>query len=347
MPPRPRTSKAPQIGPDARVLVLHGKDAFLRAMYLDRLRESLAQAGIEADVIRFDGLSDSLADVLDECRSFGLMQQHKVIVVDNADEMLKDRDDDSPARKGALRPRDVVQRYVENPVDSATLVLRADKWNRGKLDKAIEKVGGVIKCDALAPQEAAAWAVGRAKKRYECVLEREAAAALVEKLGSDLGRIDTEVAKLSAAAGPGEPITLGLVHEMVGFTREETVWQIQDLVLQADPETVLSKLNDLLTVSRVPPILVRYALEDLARKLHGVAAGFAAGASQAALDANLKLWGSTKMRILSIARRVDPAHLADLLRETVEADYAAKSGGSRHEVRALERLAVRFASVLN
>ena len=315
-------------------------------MYLDRLRESIAQAGIEADVIRFDAQTAKLADVLDECRSFGLMQQHKIVVVDNADEMLKDGDD-APRGKGALRPRDVVQRYVEAPVESATLVLRAERWNKGKLDKAVEKVGAVVKCEALAPQDAAAWAVGRAKKRYECVLEREAAAALVEKLGSDLGRIDTEVAKLSAAAGPGEPISLGLVHEMVGFSREETVWQIQDLVLQADPETVLSKLDDLLTISRVPPILARFALVDLARKLHGVGAGFAGGASQAALDANLKLWGSSKMKILSIARRAEPAKLADLLREAVEADFAAKSGGTRDEARALERLAVRFASVIN
>ena len=346
---RASRAKPARLGPDSRVVVLHGKDAFLRAMYLDQLREAFASAGVDADVIRFDGATAPLADVLDECRSFGLMQQHKLVVVDNADELLKDRTDDetSPRAKGSLRPRDSVQRYADSPCDSATLVLRAEKWNRGKLDKAVESVGAVIKCEPPPPADAAAWAVARAKKRHDHVLEPAAAAALVDKLGSDLGRIDTELAKLSSGVGPGVPISLAIVHEMVGFTREETVWQIQDLILLSDPETILAKLNDLLTVSRVPPILARFAIVDLARKLHGVAAGFASGAPQAALDSNLKLWGSTKARILSIARKADPEHLADLLREAVDADLAAKSGGTTNEIRALERLSLRFASVLN
>ncbi len=341
-----RSSNTPtRIDPDDRVVVLHGKDAFLRGMYLDQLRDALAGAGVEADTIRFDGASAELAEVLDECRSFGLMQQHKLVVVDKADELLKDRDDE-PRGKGAARPRDAVQRYAEHPSDSATLVLRAERWNRGKLDKAIEKVGAVIKCEPPPPAKAADWAVGRARKRYERDLARDAAAALVEKLGPDLGKIDTEVAKLSAAVAPGEPIGLSLVHEMVGFTREEQVWQIQELILSGDREVVLSKLHELLTVSRVPPILCRYAMVDLARKVHGVAAGFATGASQSVLDSNLRLWGGSKARVVGAARRSDPGPLADLLREAVEADLAAKSGGTTDEVRAIERLAVRFASVL-
>ena len=349
MPPR-SAPKPHRIGTEDRVIVLHGKDAFLRAMYLDQLRDALAGAGVEADVIRFDASSASLADVLDECRSFGLMQQHKVIVVDRADEMLKDSEDDGGGAgrgKGSMRPRDLVQRYVEAPVDSATLVLRAERWNRGKLDKAIEKVGKVIKCEPPRPADAARWAVGRAKKRYERVLEADAAGALIDKLGCDLGKIDTEVAKLSAAVATGEPISLAIVHEMVGFSREETVWQIQDLMLQADLETVLAKLDELITVSKVPPILARFAMIDLARKLHGVGAGFASGAPQASLDSNLKLWGPAKARIIAVARRADPGRLADLLREAVEADHAATSGGTTNEVRSIERLAVRFASVLN
>jgi DNA polymerase-3 subunit delta len=275
------------------------------------------------------------------------MQQHKIVVVDDADEMLKDReDDDRGGGRSSLRPRDLVQRYAEAPCDSATLVLRAEKWNKGKLDKAVERVGVVIKCDAPSPAEAAAWCVARARKAHDHALERDAASALVDKIGPDLGRLDGELAKLSAAVGVQRPITLAIVHELVGFTREETVWQIQDLVLQSDPETVLGKIRDLVTVSRVPPLLCRFALIDLARKLHGSAAGFASGASQAVLDANLKLWGPAKARILSIARRADPARLAELLRESVDADHAAKSGGSSDEVRDLERLAVRFASVL-
>lgn len=333
-----------RIGPEARIVVLHGKDAFLRSVHLDQLRQALIDAGHEPDVIRFDGRTAAIADVLDECRSFGLMQQHKIVVVDGAEEALKDSDD-APRTKGAtLRPRDLVQRYAEAPSDSATLVLRAERWNRGKLDKAINSVGIIVKCDAPNSAQAQAWAIARARKRYQRELDRDAAGALVEKLGCDLGRIDTEIAKLSTAAGENESITLTAVHEMVGFTREETVWQIQNLILSADTETVLAKLRDLLIVSRVPDVLVRFAMIDLARKLHGVAAGFASGEPMASLDANLKLW-NVKDRVVSIARRADPEQLARLLGDTIEADRAAKTS-SVDPGRSLERLAVRFASAI-
>ena len=37
---------------------------------------------------------------------------------------------------------DMMERYAEHPSESATLVLRCSKWNAGKLDRLIEKVGG-------------------------------------------------------------------------------------------------------------------------------------------------------------------------------------------------------------
>jgi DNA polymerase-3 subunit delta len=225
-------------------------------------------------VIRFDGAATPLADILDECRSFGLLQQHKIVVVDQADQLLKDKED-APARQP--RARDLVQAYAEAPCESATLVLRAETWHRGKIDKAIAKVGAVIKCEPPNPARAADWAVARAAKRHGATLERPAAAALIEQTGPALGRIDAELAKLATAAGPGAPITVALVNELVGFSREQTVWHIQETVLRADPERILRELGELLTVSRVPEILVRYALSDLARKVHAATAGRAGG----------------------------------------------------------------------
>ena len=324
---------------DARILILHGKDEFLRSMHTDAVRAALTERGLDPDLVRYDGASASLADILDECRSPGLLAGHKIIVVDNAEDLVADRAGSSS------RPRDLLQRYAESPCDSATLILRAETWRPGNLDKAVAEVGAVIKCDAPSEDTAAIWAVERAKKRHEATLPKDAARTLVALTGSALGRIDAELGKLAAAAGKSGQITIDLIHEFVGVSREETVWQIQELALAGNVGALLEKITELIDISRQPPLLCRYALVDLARKLHAASAGLAVGTPPAALEKGLRLWGPSKFAVLEAARRVPPDRLAGLLHEAVDADIAGKTGQG-DEIRGLERLAVRFASVV-
>jgi DNA polymerase-3 subunit delta len=326
-------------GAEARILILHGKDEFLRAMHTDAVKAALAERGIDADVVRYDGASASLADILDDCRSPGLLAGHKLVVVDNAEDLVADKAGSS------ARPRDLLQRYAESPSDDATLILRAETWRPGNLDKAVEAVGAVIKCEAPGESDAITWASRRAEKRHGARLSPDAARTLVALTGASLGRIDAELGKLAAAAGDTKEITIALVHEFVGLSREETVWQIQDLMLRGDVGAVLAKISELITVSRQPPLLCRFALVDLARKLHAASAGMAAGVPAGVLEKELRLWGPSKFAVLDAAKRVPPAGLAVVLREAIDADVAGKTGQG-DEVRGLERLVVRFASAV-
>ena len=68
-----------------RMLILHGKDRFRQDERLQALIAALTKqhgqaggGGGGTDTVRFDGQQGAriVADILDECRSFGLMQQH-------------------------------------------------------------------------------------------------------------------------------------------------------------------------------------------------------------------------------------------------------------------------------
>lgn len=315
-----------------RVVVLHGKESLLRSEYTALLKAALEEAHAEVDVIHFDGETAQVADVLDECRSFGLMQQHKLVIVDEADQFVKE---DS---------RPLIERYAQQPAEIATLVLRAQRWNKGKLDKLIEKVGLIVKCDTVTPGQAMSWAIKRCEKRHQTTIDRDAAALLVEKIGADLGRVDTELAKLASGTAPGEPITIGAVVELVGTSREDEIWGIQSTLLTNDPEAILGAIRDALEVSRHSPVLVSFACIDLAKKLHGASRGLRAGMNTWDLAKTLRIWGPSKDSILAAARRIEPDTASELLKAAVEADMAQKSGLGRPE-RALEMLAVKFASV--
>ena len=316
-----------------RIVLLIGPEIFLAGEFTAQLKEILLAAHGEIDTLHFDGATSQVADVLDECRSFGLMQQHKLVVVDNADQFVK------------ADNRPLIERYTQSPSETATLVLRGTKWNKGKLDDMIEKVGAIKACEELPPHLAIKWAVGRVQKRHGATIADEVAAELIDRTGCSFGRIDGELAKLAAAAGDTKVITLELVDELVGRRREEEVWGIQHVLLSGDAAASLTHLREMLDVSRHPPQLIGWALTDLCRKLHGASQGNALKMNPFAIAKALKLWGSSKDAILSAGARLSPDAARALYSAAIEADARGKSGLGEPEHQ-LERLTLQFASAM-
>jgi len=320
--------------PAWRIAIVHGKDAFLRLDVTAKIRKSLVEAQGEIDTFTFDGQSDALADVLDECRSFGLMQQHKLIIVDNADQLVKETS------------RPIIERYAANPCEDATLILRAQRWNTGKLDKLVAQVGVVCKCDGAKANEAIAWIGRNCQPRHSVKIDRAAAQLLVDRLGPDLGRIDSELGKLAVAAGAGS-ITPELVAQMVTLSRQADPWLIQSVLLTGNPNAILHQLR--ITLDNAPKdahIPVMFAYSELAKKLHGMAVAHEQHINPAEAARTLKLWGASKNALMAIAPGLKTSRTRALLQSCIMADQGLKSGlGEPHRV--LERLGLRFARLVH
>jgi len=325
------TEHAPR--PEHRFVVLVGKDPFLRDHDTGALLGALRAEMGAVERFRFDGADAAPADVLDECRSFGLMAPHKVVIVDNAESFVN------------ADSRPMLERYAHNPSDHATLVLRAASWHPGKLDKAIGRTGVVIKREALNEHDAAAWASRRASDFHGVELPARTAAAIVERLGTDLGRLDTELGKLATAAGEGAAITPELVESLVERTREEEVWAIQQNLLGGDAERTIAQLRIILgNTPRDNAVPAIFACSDLARKLVGACEGLRLDANPNQLGKELKLWYEKRDRVFSVARTINPATARRLFDMCVETDRLAKSSDADPRI-ALERLSVAFALV--
>ncbi|MDG1361692.1 MAG: DNA polymerase III subunit delta [Phycisphaerales bacterium] len=332
-------AKAPpksfKFDPAFRVILLKGKESYLHAQYLKMIERGLEESqGEAAERFDFEGSTTDLATLLDELRSYGLMQSHKLVVLDNADAFVKRESH----RRG-------LEAFVASAMDEATLVLRTTgDWRPGKLDKAILKVGAVVPCDPPSAATAISWCIGRAEKHHEATLGREAAGLLVERIGSSLARLDMEIAKLStAAAGDPPVIDLELVRTMVEPSREEQGWMIQSVILGGDAGAVVRTFRALKEISRVPDQVLSWAMVDLCRKLHEGARQFEAGGTDSSIGKSLRLWGPDARPVLATARRMGGRRAARLLDQAVGTDLALKSGGAQDASRTLEGLAVVLA----
>jgi DNA polymerase III delta subunit len=333
------SAKGTRTAPDAsmRIVVLTGKDSFLRVERSRQLQEALEAEHGSVDRFELDGASCSLSAVLDELRSYGLLSSHKLVVVDNAEAFL-----------GAEDRRRAMERYAEDPQRESTLMLRAGaRWNPGKFDKLVEAGGGaVLKCEAPGEQEAVRWCGVRAERRHGTQLAPGAAELLVEKIGTDLARLDSELGKLAAAAGEGKPVTRPLVAEFVGLSREEAAWELQSVLLREGPRAALEKLGELVRVSGVPDVMVGWSVADVLRKVHDAARLLAAGEQEFAVAKQLRLWGDSQSLVCRAARALGPRRAARLLDEAMRTDMRMKSGLSSDGVRTCEALVVKVSEGL-
>lgn len=339
-PDKPEEDKKP-LDAKCRIVLLHGDEGFLRSLFTTQLKVALEKEHGEesVEVMSFDGAATPAADILDECRSFGLIAAHKMIIVDQADQAVKE---DS---------RPLFERYAQNPASGATLVLRASKWHPGKLDEMIRAVGAVKECEMVTEDAAKAWALHRAKKNHNAELRPDAAAMLIDRIGPELGRIDSELGKLAAAGAIGKGkeaksvITTELVMQFVGTAREDDAWAVQGELLSGSAEANVRAVRQAIDVSRHAPTLVLFSIGELARKLHGASIGVRRGENPWALKGTLKLFGDTAEGILETAKRVNTSRARALLAECARADARSKSGLGDAELSS-ERLALRFAELL-
>ena len=190
------------------VYALVGGDAFLQ---LQKLREILADLPGDIQRVDLDGERAELAQVLDELRSFAMFGAGKVVVLRSADPFVS-------------KYRERLEEYVAQPSQSATLVMWLESLpSNQRIYKAIAKVGRIETCEP--PKDLARWVVQHAKDAHQMTIALDAAQLLVELVGDNLGRLDTELAKLAISSERGR-IEATDVSGAVAFQRERQMWDL-------------------------------------------------------------------------------------------------------------------------
>src|SRR5205823_2901492 len=143
------------------------------------------------------------------------------------------------------RFREQLEDYVAAPSDSGTLVLRLSSLPANqRIYKLIEKAGQVIKCEPPGEAGLMRWASEHAKNVHRVTLAPDAAKLLVEQVGADLGRLDTEIAKLAINAEGGK-VSLDMVSANVAFTREREMWDLTNALAVGNVAEALRRWKQL------------------------------------------------------------------------------------------------------
>lgn len=198
----------------------------------------------QADVTEVDGNTARWADINDELSTASLfdMGEKRSIVIRNADKFVSGH-----------RPE--IEAYLVKPGTAARLILLFDSLaSNTKVYKALNKSYVLVCCSGETGQKTGATAATRRKfmtgyiaPRHKTKMTASAADALVEMLGSDIGFLDTETAKLALYLQPGEKIEETLVRDIVAGWQGKTIWQITEAISSGNAAEALKQLDKLIS----------------------------------------------------------------------------------------------------
>lgn len=168
------------------VVLILGPEGFLARQAVERV---IAEHPA-LELTRYAGEGTETARVLDDVRTPTLFGGGRLVVVEDAGEMLR----------GAL---EAFAAYAERPTPGTVLVLVASGLDgRLKGAKQLKEAAHVVPCEPPRPWELPGWIRDRARDAYGLQMGDAAAGALRRLVGEDLGLLDAALARLREQIAP-------------------------------------------------------------------------------------------------------------------------------------------------
>ena len=193
--------------------------------FIDQITAALMGTVVDEMARDFDttvvyGKETTVNQIVEAAKRFPMMGAHQLIVVKEAQYL--DRSIDQLAS------------YCAAPQPQSVLVLcykhkKLDK--RKKVYKTIASNGQILETKPLYDNQVGGWIEQRGKG-YGFSFQPQALAMLVAFLGSDLGKIDKELEKLTNSVPSGTEITPEVIEQNIGYSKDFNSFELQNALGQ-------------------------------------------------------------------------------------------------------------------
>ena len=315
--------------------LLVGSETYLR----DSATRNLTNAALSGTLLRefnessFSLLTDSALSAIAAAEQLPMMSERRVV-------RIKDF--------GKLRETDeeIIIRYLDRPVDSTVMIFAADDLDkRKKLTKSLLANCAVVEFPAVKDAEAKAWARTRLKE-LKTTADDRVLTEIIRLVGTNLQTLSSELDKLAAAAIETRQITLELVNQLIGRSRELSNFDLGDHLVAGDRRRALEALHRLLE-DDVQPVML---LGLIASNYHRLALAKEMLKRGARDEVNRLVYGPPAKRdaFMNTLQRSDASKIARGIQLIAAADLAIKSslggGGGKGARLQLEVLVCELAS---
>ena len=294
-------------GAQAALLLVQGDEELLVSRAIAARVTAARVDDPDVDVREFAASSVSAGELLDAC-SPTLFGGGRVTILRKAEELPADR-------------LDTVKALMRDPADGVALILQHTGGARGKALVEAAKAAGavVVACAPLTRMEERLDFVRNEVRRASGSIAPDAAAALLDAVGSDLRELSAVAAQL--VADTGGTITASAVAAYHRGRAEVTGFAVSDRAVVGDVGGALETLRWAMAIG-VPPVLIADALADGIRSVARVATAGRGSDYELASRLGLPPWKVKRAR--SQARGWSESGLVAAMAVTAEVNAAVK-----------------------
>lgn len=217
--------KARKYGP---VYFLQGEETYFIDLISDHIEATVlseAEKGFNQVVVY--GKDTSMATLLTHARRYPMMAERQVVIVKEAQDIP-----DIGKETGSKLLLD----YLTKPVPSTVLVFchkHKTLDRRRELGKKIDQLTISLVTKKLYDNQLPDFIADYVTSK-KIAIEDKANQALCEYVGNDLHRLTNEIDKLMVVLKGGDAITLELVMNQVGVSKEYNIFELQKAILKGD-----------------------------------------------------------------------------------------------------------------
>jgi DNA polymerase-3 subunit delta len=218
---------------------------------------------------------------------------------------------------------EILTSYLLNPAPSSVVILIADDLDkRKKVSKTMLDQCVVVDFSPIKDAEAKSWAKSHVGK-LKVSIDEQALSEVVRLVGTNIQTLSQELEKLAAAAAQTSRITLRMVDELIGRSRELSNFELADHILERNRKRALQTLHRLLDDGAEPLMLIGLIGSNYRR--------LALGKDLLMRGAREEIFRSISMppfkrdSFMSTLQRTDAAHIARGIQLIAAADLAIKT----------------------
>jgi DNA polymerase-3 subunit delta len=310
--------------------LLLGTETYLRGVAAD----AITNAALNETLLRefndssFTLLTDAVQSAVAAAEQLPMMSSRRVVRIRD---FAKLRDADEQ----------VLIAYVKNPAPSTVMIFIADDLDKRKaLSKALLDNCTVVDFSPIKDAEARMWCQARLKE-LKVATDEQVLTEIIRLVGSDVQTLYTELDKLAAAAIDSGRITLDLVDELIGRSRELSNFELADHLLTKNRKRALETLHRLLDDGAEPLMLVGLIASNYRRLAMGK--DLLSRGGPAEVFRNVSMPPFKRESYLATLQRSDAAKLAKGIQLIAAVDLAIKTSQATPRLQ-LEMLVCELAS---
>lgn len=228
-----------------RIYLWHGDELYLKKASENEMRSKIIPPGAELmNVDVFEGKAMSVDAFIDAAETLPFMCDYRLIFLRETGLFTSGRRNDS----------EKMEKYISGlPETTIVVCVESEIDKRGKLYKAVGKIGRTVEFTTPAEKELAAWSVGRLKKGGKTI-SPSAVSLLIRMVSADMSMLEMEINKLIDYTGSNASaiVTEDDVRLICTQSLEAKVFDLMAAIGNKKMEAALAMYNNLMFMRESP-----------------------------------------------------------------------------------------------